>query len=116
MIKMMNKKKPAQILEYSVIISLVIAALIAFPIYFKRAVQGRLKEATDSIGSQFSPRYSRGYTEIIRPVSVRETTEYNEEEDDVITRWEMLGIQIEGILPYVDDFSGVGLNDEELFE
>lgn len=40
-------------LEYAVIITVVVAALLAIQIYIKRSVQGKLRESTDQIGEQF---------------------------------------------------------------
>lgn len=42
-------------LEYALVISVIIAALLAINTYIKRGVQGRLKESSDQIGSQFDP-------------------------------------------------------------
>ena len=42
-------------LEYAVLISVVVAALIAMQIYMKRGVQGKLRDATDQVGEQFRP-------------------------------------------------------------
>lgn len=42
-------------LEYGVIIAVIVGALIAMQVYLKRGVQGRLKQAADDIGGQFSP-------------------------------------------------------------
>jgi len=51
-------KKGQSTLEYAVIIAVVVAALIAMQTYVKRGLQGRLKQASDDIGEQFSPGYS----------------------------------------------------------
>lgn len=48
-------KKGQSTLEYAVIIAVVVAALIAMQVYFKRGVQGKMREATDQIGEQYSP-------------------------------------------------------------
>jgi len=40
-------------LEYAVIIAVVVGALLAIQIYFKRGVQGKLRESSDQIGEQF---------------------------------------------------------------
>lgn len=48
-----NKGQSA--LEYAILIAVVVAALLAMQIYIKRGAMGRLKSASDDIGSQFSP-------------------------------------------------------------
>jgi hypothetical protein len=40
-------------LEYAVIISVVVAALLAMNIYMKRASEGKLRESSDRLGEQF---------------------------------------------------------------
>ena len=52
--------------EYAVVITVIIAALLAMQIYIKRGAMGKLKDATDQIGEQFSPAsanwsLTRGY-------------------------------------------------------
>lgn len=42
-------------IEYSVIIACVIAALVGMQIYIKRGIQGRLRQASDEIGEQYAP-------------------------------------------------------------
>ena len=42
-------------LEYAVLISVVIAALLAMQIYLKRSTMGKLRSATDQVGEQFAP-------------------------------------------------------------
>ncbi len=55
-IRMMNfKQKGQNFVEYSALLALVIAALLAMQIYMKRSIEGRLKEAADGIGSQYDP-------------------------------------------------------------
>jgi len=48
-------KRGQSTLEYAVIIAVVVGALLAIQVYIKRGVQGRLKQASDDIGEQFSP-------------------------------------------------------------
>jgi hypothetical protein len=42
-------------LEYAILIVIVMGALVAINFYIKRGLQGRLRQATDDIGDQFSP-------------------------------------------------------------
>src|SRR6185503_4092419 len=64
MFKHLNKrwKRGQSTLEYAVLIIIIIGALLSIQVYIKRGVQGRLKEATDDIGDQFSP----GNTNVIK--------------------------------------------------
>ena len=55
MFKYLNRCKRGQsTLEYAVLIIIIIGALLSIQVYIKRGVQGRLKQATDDIGDQFS--------------------------------------------------------------
>jgi hypothetical protein len=48
------------ILEYSLVIICLMAALIAMQIYLKRGFQGRVKTITDELGDQYSPTNTTG--------------------------------------------------------
>ncbi len=50
-----KNKKGQSAVEYAVLIMIVIGAMIAISGYVKRGIQGRMKQATDDIGKQFSP-------------------------------------------------------------
>jgi len=63
-------KRGQSTLEYGIVIAIVVAALIAMQVYIKRGVQGRLKQASDDIGEQFSPATSTSeYTTTIGSTS-----------------------------------------------
>ena len=49
-----RRKKGQSTLEYAILIIIIIGALLSIQVYIKRGVQGRLKQATDDIGDQFS--------------------------------------------------------------
>lgn len=51
-------KRGQSTLEYAVIIAVIVGALIAMQVYIKRGVQGRLRQAADDIGEQFSAGYT----------------------------------------------------------
>jgi len=53
-IRFLKKKKGLHTLEYAIIILIIVAALIAIQVYFKRGVQGGLRDSTDKIGNQYS--------------------------------------------------------------
>ena len=54
MFKFLRKIKGQSTLEYAVLIIIIIGALLSIQVYIKRGLQGRLKQATDDIGDQFS--------------------------------------------------------------
>ena len=49
-----RRKKGQSTLEYAILIIIIIGALLSIQVYIKRGVQGRLKQASDDIGDQFS--------------------------------------------------------------
>lgn len=50
---MLKKIKGQSTLEFTLVIIVVVAALIAIQIYMKRGVEGKLRSSTDSVGEQF---------------------------------------------------------------
>jgi len=52
--------KAQSTLEYALLISVVIAALIGMQVYMKRGMIGKLRESTDSVGQQFDPDANTG--------------------------------------------------------
>lgn len=57
---MLFNNKAQGTLEYAIIIGVVVAALIAMQAYFKRGLQGKIRQASDEIGEQFSPGKTTG--------------------------------------------------------
>ena len=55
MFRLLNKRKAQSTIEYVVLVIIIIGALITIQVYIKRGIQGRMKQATDDIGDQFSP-------------------------------------------------------------
>jgi len=51
----MKDNKAQGLLEITLLIAVIAAALIAMGVYLKRAVQGKLRSAADDIGEQYSP-------------------------------------------------------------
>jgi len=43
-------------IEYGVLIAVTVAALLAMQIYMKRGISGKLRQAADSIGTQYGPK------------------------------------------------------------
>jgi len=90
MFKYLNKKrqKGQSTLEYAILIIIIIGALLSIQVYIKRGVQGRLKSATDDIGTQFSP----GNTNVV----MKMTTSSKSSDTFLkgVTRSELLGNEI----------------------
>jgi hypothetical protein len=72
MLKYFNerRRKGQSTLEYAVLIIIIIGALLSIQVYIKRGIQGRLKQATDDIGDQFSP----GNTNVVKRVTTSSYT------------------------------------------
>ncbi|MFA5089044.1 MAG: hypothetical protein WC552_08460, partial [Candidatus Omnitrophota bacterium] len=51
----LNKRKGQSTVEYAILIVVIIGALLAIQVYLKRGLQGRIKQAADDIGDQYSP-------------------------------------------------------------
>ena len=51
---MFRRRKGQSALEYAVIISVVIGALLAMQIYMKRGLENRMRQSGDDVGKQFS--------------------------------------------------------------
>jgi Flp pilus assembly pilin Flp len=71
MLQFLNQKRGQSTLEYAVLVVIIIGALLTIQVYIKRGVQGRLKQATDDIGDQ----YSDGNTNSLKVVTRSSTTE-----------------------------------------
>jgi len=89
MFKYLNKKrqKGQSTLEYAILIIIIIGALLAIQVYIKRGVQGRLKSATDDIGTQFSPGNTNVIKKMITSSQTAETFKTG------VTRSELLGTE-----------------------
>jgi hypothetical protein len=48
-----QNRKAQSTLEYAIIVSVVVGALLAMQVYMKRGIQGKMRESTDQIGEQF---------------------------------------------------------------
>ena len=51
-------KKGQTTIEYVVLLIIVIGSFVAIQNYVKRGVQGRWRDAVDSLGDQYDPRYA----------------------------------------------------------
>lgn len=54
MVKIFERKGQLAV-EYVVILIIVMGALLAMQMYFKRGIQGRVKSSVDSVGEQYDP-------------------------------------------------------------
>ena len=54
------RRKAQGLIEYSVLICVIAAALVAMQVYIKRSIQGRVKSSADELGGGFG--YSPGAT------------------------------------------------------
>lgn len=90
MFNYLNKrwKRGQSTLEYAVLIIIIIGALLSIQVYIKRGVQGRLKQATDDIGDQFST----GNTNVVKIMATSSIT--NESFTGGETRSTLLGDEI----------------------
>jgi len=56
---MLNKMKKGQTtIEYILLLVIVIGSFIAIQNYLKRGMQGRWRDAVDTLGDQYDPRYA----------------------------------------------------------
>ena len=70
MFKCVYRRQGQSTLEYAVLVIIIIGALLSIQAYIKRGVQGRLKQATDDVGDQFSV----GNQNYLRTVNSRSST------------------------------------------
>ena len=85
MFKFLRKIKGQSTLEYAVLIVIIIGALLSIQAYIKRGVQGRLKQATDDVGEQFSVG-NQNYLRIVNSHSnTRDTFINGQSESNLLT-------------------------------
>jgi len=53
---MVWNRRAQSTVEYAVLAAVVVGALLVMQIYMKRGFSGKLKEATDRVGEQFTPQ------------------------------------------------------------
>lgn len=83
MLNYINKKRGQSTLEYAVLIIIIIGALLSIQVYIKRGIQGRLKQATDDIGKQ----YSDGNTKVNKTVTVTSKTKETSYQNGTMTNY-----------------------------
>ena len=99
------------LLDYATLMAIVCVALAGAAVYAKRAVQGRFKEGVDTIGEQFSPRWSN-YTYT--------TTSNVRQRSQLATNGARATLDLNDAVTntsgFVDAFSNKRLTDEALYE
>lgn len=108
---MIGSKRANSIIEYSLLMVIICAAIVAMQIYMKRGIQGGAKASSDSIGEQFSAA-SSDYTYTLTAKSERKETVTPQGEAKSI----LLEPEIIYRSPFVDNFSDKKLTEEKLFE
>ncbi len=100
------------ILEYGVVICVVISALIAMQVYFKRSVQGKIRRSTDEISG--GTAYSRGAT-IGDSVITKKITEIsNNKTEGTGSTWNFFNHQRSLSYQSVDSEQKVDFNEKTL--
>jgi len=51
----LNKVRAQSTLEYAVVVACVVAALLGMQFYVRRGIQGKLRQAADETGEQYTP-------------------------------------------------------------
>ena len=69
----MRKQRGQSTLEYAVVIAVIVAALLAIQVYMKGGVQGKLRDATDQVGEQYSPTAYHGKFQVVQKSATEET-------------------------------------------
>ncbi|HLD70013.1 MAG TPA: hypothetical protein VJA17_04530 [Candidatus Omnitrophota bacterium] len=84
MFKFLRKIKGQSTLEYAVLIIIIIGALLSIQAYIKRGVQGRLKQATDDVGEQFSVGNQNSLRNVHSKSTTRDTFMNGQSESAII--------------------------------
>jgi len=85
MFKWLKNRKGQPSLEMTVLIAIVAAALLASQVYIKRGLQGKLKDAADQMGSQFSPGHTTYTVTVDRFSSTADTVSSGEIQSSIVT-------------------------------
>ncbi len=114
------RRKAQSALEYAMVVICIAGALIAMQKYIKRSMQGKLRDAADQVGEQYSAQTTKSkLTQTItnpNPVTVISKTSFikvdgEDREIMEVTRTEDTKVTVGG-----DSYEETGkLSDEELF-
>lgn len=67
----MTATRAQSFLEYAIVISCMVAAILGLQIFLKRTMQGRFREAADQIGGQYAPQQSElTINTVVDPISI----------------------------------------------
>ena len=77
MLQKIRNRKAQSTLEYAILVVIVIAALLTLQTYIKRGIGGRLKQASDDIGDQFSTGEGTSWNKTVVSKSVTKDTFVN---------------------------------------
>lgn len=58
---MKRQRRAQSTVEYVVLITLLLAALLTMSVYFRRGLQGKWKASVDEVGEQYDPWAMNGY-------------------------------------------------------
>lgn len=87
----LKSKKGQGILEYAMILSVVVAVIVAIQIYVKRALEGKFKQSADQIGEQFTTNAAYTVQTISQSAREERTLANLTVENDGWTRSEIQG-------------------------
>jgi Flp pilus assembly pilin Flp len=93
---MLHTKRGQSVLEYAILMVIIIAALITLQTYIKRGISGRLKSATDDIGSQYSTAKGSNW---IKKVTTNSST--NDITTAGVTQTKMLNATVTNTYEYI---------------
>ncbi|MEI8012178.1 MAG: hypothetical protein WCI27_06830 [Candidatus Omnitrophota bacterium] len=71
---MLKTRRGQSVLEYAILMVIIIAALLTLQTYIKRGIQGRLKQATDDVGDQYTTATPANF---YKSVKTRSSTQEN---------------------------------------
>lgn len=80
-----SKKIGQSVLEYSLVIFCIMAALLAMKTYVTRGVQGRLRGAVDNLGEQYAPLQTTSDISVIIDTDIDTVTNTIEENGEKYT-------------------------------
>ena len=88
MLRYLRNRKAQSLIEYALILGAIIVAVLFMQLYVRRAVQGKLREASDDMAPQFSPAAKYNFnvttnskiTEKMDEATGKVTTKYDKDE------------------------------------
>jgi len=75
------QNRAQSVLEYAVLITCLVLALVAMQTYIRRCIQGKLRQSTEDLGQQYEPTKTTGtHTLTVSSNSIMEAKTLNEQE------------------------------------